>query len=141
MLLADQLNIKLETARSIVHIWMIEDRVNRLQRGGVRNVKMIEEMQRVMLGIISERPFSTFADINREMQNRLPLAPRVTDTTIARHPEGQLITVKITGKDSDVLGQQRETNQRILRNASNMQCSLQTSASMITSYNIYTSVL
>ena len=102
MLLADQLNIKRETVRSIVRIWMIEGRVNRLQRGGARNVKMTEEMQLVMLDIISERPFSTLADINREMRNRLPLAPRVTDTTIARHLEGKLITVKIAGKDSDV---------------------------------------
>ena len=68
---------------------------------------MPEEIQRVMLDIMSKRPFSTLADIIREMWDRLPLAPQVTDTTIARLFECQLITVKIAGKDSDVLAEKQ----------------------------------
>ena len=100
--LADVLGINRDTARSVIRVWREEGRVERLPRGGPRNRRVDEEMVATILEIAREEPFSTLTAIKEKLQVRLPHKPRVHISTIARHLENMLISLKIAGKDADV---------------------------------------
>lgn len=104
IVLADQLEINRDTARSIIRVWMNEGRTNRLDMGGRRdgNTKVDDEMIGCILAIVQEKPFTTLTKLNEDLQERLPDKPHITISTIARHLQDQLITLKIAGKDADV---------------------------------------
>jgi len=102
ILLADSLDINRDTARSIIRVWRAEARIERLPQGGSRNRKMDEEMIDTLLEIARSEPFSTLVNIKEKLEDRLPNKPRVHVSTIARHLESQLISLKIAGKDADV---------------------------------------
>lgn len=102
LLLADNLGVNRDTARSIIRIWMAEARTERLPQGGARHVVVDQEMIDMILQITSEEPFTTLVKLNEKLQNRLPDKPRVHPSTIDRHLQNQLISVKLAGKDADV---------------------------------------
>lgn len=102
ILLADSLNINRDTARSIIRVWRAEARVERLPQGGSRNRRIDKEMVETLLAIARDEPFSTLVTIKEKLESRLPTKPRVHISTIARHLESQLISLKIAGKDADV---------------------------------------
>lgn len=100
--LADALKINRDTARSVIRVWREEGRFERLPRGGTRNRRVDEEMIVAIHDIAREEPFSTLTNIKAKLEVRLPLKPRVHISTIARHLENMLISLKIAGKDADV---------------------------------------
>lgn len=102
--LADQLHINRDSARNVIRVWMADGRVNRLPMGGTRNgnVRVDQEMVNEILLIVQQKPFTTLVSINDTLHQRLPNKPRITTSTIARHLENQLISVKIAGKDADI---------------------------------------
>ena len=59
-------------------------------------------MVAVILEITREEPFSTLVKIKEKLEARLPSKPHIHVSTIARHLENQLISLKIAGKDADV---------------------------------------
>lgn len=112
MQLADRLHINRDTARSVIRVWMLDARVDRLPLGGRRlgRLKMDQEMVDQMLIICQERPFSTLVTLNEELRRRLPNKPHVCPSTIARYLDQQLITLKLAGKDADVPFQRNTQN-------------------------------
>ena len=100
--LGDALGINRDTARSVIRVWREEGRVERIPRGGTRNRRVDEEMIAAIHDIAREEPFSTLTTIKEKLQVRLPHKPQVHISTIARHLENMLISLKIAGKDADV---------------------------------------
>ena len=102
ILLADSLNINRDIARSIIRVWRAEARIERLPQGGSRNRRMDEEMVETLIAIARDEPFSTLVTLKDKLEARLPSKPRAHISTIARHLENQLISLKIAAKDADV---------------------------------------
>lgn len=100
--LAHRMNIKRETARSIIRVWADQGRMEKLARGGATRIKMDNEMKDRLLEIIDQFPFVTLDGINQKLRQALPNKPNVSTATVARTLDGQLITCKIAGKDADV---------------------------------------
>ena len=102
IMLAEQLGIHADTARSVVRVWMEEARVEAKPRGGARNRKVDDEMVEEIRRLARESPFTTLTRIQDLLVANLPNKPRIHTSTIARHLDKQLISLKIAGKDSDV---------------------------------------
>ena len=64
------------------------------QRGGAYNVKFDEEMLEAITGLIEEFPDLTLEQINLRLQTQLPGKPPIDISTIWKHLEGSLITLK-----------------------------------------------
>ena len=107
--LAALLGIPYQTARSIICVWLTEDRVQRLPEGGARNIKLTDDMQAFIGDFVLQQPFTTIAAVGQELAVRFP-DTAVSNSTIARHLRNQLITTKIAGKDSDVLYERNRPN-------------------------------
>ena len=93
--------IPYQTARSIIRVWLAEGRVQRLPQGGARNIKLTDDMQAFIRDFVLQQPFTTIAAVGQELAVRFP-DTAISNSTIARHLQNQLITTKIAGKDSDV---------------------------------------
>ena len=108
--LADRLGINHDTDRSIIRVWMDEGRVEAKPLGGVQNVRVDEEMLAEIFRLARENPFTTLVQIQDQLRAAMPEKPRIHNSTIARHLQNQLISMKIAGKDADV-PRQRNTNE------------------------------
>lgn len=115
ILLADQLQINRDTARSIIRTWMEKGTVNRATRGGALNTRTDQEMINCILAIVQEKPFTTLQNVNDELRIRLPNKPQICTTTISRHLENNFISVKIAGKDADVPYQRNTARTKLAR--------------------------
>ena len=102
IVLAQQLQIHPDTARSVIRLWMEEARVEAKPRGGARNKKVDNEMAAEVRRLARENPFTTLVRIQDQLLANLPDKPRIHTSTIARHLHNQLISLKIAGKDADV---------------------------------------
>ena len=91
---ARQINGKRTTAYQIIRRALTNEGVVAFPRGGVRSVKVNEDMVNSAIDILSEHPEYTLMMINQELSLRLPNAPPVTPSTISSLLKGQLITMK-----------------------------------------------
>lgn len=92
--LAEQLNIKRQTAYSIVRRAESRDGTVALQRGGQRPSKVDDEMRGILRDIVLDHPAFTLQQINTELQRRLPGKPHISRTTLADLLEACLIFIK-----------------------------------------------
>ena len=99
--LAALLGIPYQTTRSIIRVWLAEGRVQRLPEGGARNIKLSDDMQAFIRDFVLQQPFTTISAVGQELAVRFP-DTAISNSTIARYLQNQLITTKIAGKDSDV---------------------------------------
>lgn len=100
-LLAGQLHINYFTARSVIQVWLRDGRIERLPEGGARNIVVTAEIERALLQLAIEEPFTTLQRISQRLLLQFPDIS-VSTSTIARHLKGNLISTKIAGKDADV---------------------------------------
>lgn len=100
--LARQLGINERSARSIIRIFREEGRIFRLRTGGAHNIKFDEEMREATAQIVEAEPFINLSNLNRKLQQQLGDKPHVSISTVARHLDGMLISLKIAGKDADI---------------------------------------
>lgn len=100
--LAEQLGVNRDTARSVIRVWLNEGRVEAKARGGARNQRVDGEMVQEILRLARDNPFTTLENIKDHLRRNLPMKPVIHTSTIARHLNNQLISLKIAGKDSDV---------------------------------------
>ena len=91
--LADQLGINRSTAQTIVSIAMRQPRQHRGgTRGGRRNVKVDDDMRRVIEDILGGSPAITLRDLNAELRRRMPsMQASFNSRDNARH-EGMNLT-------------------------------------------------
>lgn len=94
--LASQLNIKPQTARSILLRYRENGTVAPSPKGGRRNVKVDEEMKEEILKIVEEDCQVTLVNVNNRLRQRLPHKPHLTEQTVSRILDGNLITLKIS---------------------------------------------
>jgi len=92
---ADLLNIKRESARSIIRNYLKNDQITKLKRGGAHNTKVDDGMKEVLFQIIEENPLLTLKEINKKLRIQLSMKPYVSDETIARTLDKMLITLKL----------------------------------------------
>ena len=92
---AATIGVNCSTSRSIVARYLRGGRIEELPRGGRNNVKVDDEMRDCVDTIINENCQLTFAEINRELRQRLPTKPEVHVRTIARTLDGMLFRVKL----------------------------------------------
>lgn len=88
-------------------MWINEGRVEAKARGGSRNKRVDNEMLEKIMRIARE-------NIKDHLLKNLPTKPIIHTSTITRHTDNQLISLKIAGKDSDVPDQRNlVTNKKI----------------------------
>ena len=92
---AHTLDIKPQTARSIIKVFVNDERRNLLPKGGANAVKVNEEMVRFFVEYTQANPAITLREIRLRMRNEHANFPDVCEETISRHLDGQLITTKI----------------------------------------------
>ncbi|GFR71201.1 hypothetical protein ElyMa_000347700 [Elysia marginata] len=80
--LAREIGIKRTIAHQIVRRAQEHDGAVAVPQGGLRSVKMSEEMLETIFAIVSDHPDYTLIMINQELRVRLPDAPHVTSSTI-----------------------------------------------------------
>ena len=90
--LARQLNIKFETARSIIRVWVREGRVKRKPMGGLKRQKATPEMKNTIRELVLRNQFITLKSLNEQLREELPECPHISDVTVARILDGHLIT-------------------------------------------------
>lgn len=95
MILADQLNIKRGSAKSIIYRALKRDGTIAKTRGGAMYRKVDEEMKAEVVRIVEENPAITLREINEALRTRLPNKNQIGKTTISNILEGQLISVKL----------------------------------------------
>ena len=100
--LARQLNIKIESARSIIRVWVREGRVERKPMGGPKRQKATAEMKEAILTLVLQNQFITLRSLNQKLREELPHCPHISDSTVARILDGHLITCKLAGKEADI---------------------------------------
>lgn len=100
--LAYNLGVNKDTARSIVRVWQEHGRWQRAPQGGALHTRVDDQMVREILRLALANPFTTLQAINDQLRANLPVKPHIHTSTVARHLENQLISVKIAGKDADV---------------------------------------
>ena len=97
LLLAEQLNIPLSTARGIVSRAIKTndpENIEEGKRGGPTNTKVDDEMKEVIRDILSGNPAITLVNLNTELQRRLPNKPRVTAKHLGTICNGMFFTLK-----------------------------------------------
>ena len=99
--MARNLGINLETARSIIRVYLNQGRRHKENMGGHRYQKVTQQMKNIISNFVTENPFSTLKSINDELRRNIP-QPRICDQTIARILDGMLISVKSAGKESNI---------------------------------------
>ena len=107
--LAALLGIPYQMARSIIHVWLAEGRVQRLPEGGAHNIKLTDGMQAFIRDFVLQQPFTIIAAVGQELAVRFP-DTAISDSTIAWHLQNQLITTKTAGKDSDLSYERNRPN-------------------------------
>ena len=83
--LADQLGINRSTAGTIVsNVMRQEDPDNIVEgtHGGLRNVKVDDDMRHVIEDILGGNPAITLRDLNAELRRRVPDKPQACDTLV-----------------------------------------------------------
>lgn len=92
--LADQLNIKRGSAKSVVYRTLNRDGVIEKKRGGAPHKKVDEEMKTEIVRIVEENSAITMREINEALRVRLPNKNPVTESTLCNTLEGQLLSLK-----------------------------------------------
>ena len=92
--LARQINVKRTTAYQIIRRALANEGVNTFLLGGVRSVKVNEDVVNSAIDIVSEHPEYTLIMINQELRLRLPNTPHVTPSAFSNLLKRQLITMK-----------------------------------------------
>lgn len=115
------LNIKRQTARSIVSVYLNQNRRDALPRGGPHHSKVDQDMRDACELILEENPLLTLNQINGDLRRRLPNKPVISISTLARTLDGMLFTIKLAedvpvDRNADrVLQQRLEYGQWFLR--------------------------
>lgn len=94
MRLAEQLNIKSNTAYAIIRRARLRDGVVAVPRGGRTHHKIDDEIGNACAAIVEEKPAFTLRQINQELRHRLPNKPHLSVTSLARCLKGRLIVLK-----------------------------------------------
>lgn len=91
--LAQNLNIKRQTASSVIKKFRETGQREALRRGGSR-IKCDQEMLNFIVNCVEENPAITLAEIKRLLELGLPNKPHISEVCISRHLDGQLISLK-----------------------------------------------
>ena len=94
LILAADLDIKPQSAASIVRTMQKRNGVASLPLGGAYNIKMDDEMHHELEDIIGEYPTMSLKNINLTLRSRLPYKPQVTDNCVAKSSDGMLYSLK-----------------------------------------------
>ena len=93
--IAEALGVKRQTARSIVRIYLQQDRRDAVPRGGPRRHKVDDVMINALERIVNDNPLLTLEQINAELRRQLPDKPFISRSTLARALDGMLFTMKL----------------------------------------------
>lgn len=94
VLLAEQMNINRQTARSIITTWQTSGRSEALARGGNRPRALTEAQVQEIVAWIEEHPALTLQEIKQRLMAEYPDWRPCTIQTISRAIDGSLITLK-----------------------------------------------
>ncbi|XP_030846747.1 uncharacterized protein LOC115926220 [Strongylocentrotus purpuratus] len=111
--LADTLGINRSTARSIVATYVDTGRVQKLPRGGARNVKMDVDMRNHLENIIDANPLLTLRQMKESLAHNLPDKPAVSTSSVARALDGMMLTLKMAEDVPDARNAPRVVEQRL----------------------------
>lgn len=91
--LAETLNIRRQTARSIILRFKESGNVQPLPKGGAKNIKVTDEIKHCALQYISQNSQATLAQIQRHLQQQCGMTLHIA--TISRMLDGELISLKL----------------------------------------------
>lgn len=110
---ADTLDIKHSTARSIVATYLRTGRREKQPRGGPRNGKVDQDMRDALQRMLEENPLLTLGQMKDNLVNDLPNKPPISPSTIARVLDGLLYTVKLAEDVPEGRNAPRVLDQRV----------------------------
>ncbi len=90
---AEHLNIKRQTAESILKTFRTSGRRTKKNRGGSSS-KVDEEMKSLIIQMVEEKPTITLKELQSSLSNAYPFKPSISLQTISRTLEGELISLK-----------------------------------------------
>jgi len=92
--LADHLDIKRQTARSIIQKYRREGIIEPSPKGGRTYAKMDDEMRQAITSYVDEKSTITLKEIKERLTHDYPMKPQVSIQTIANTLDGALYTIK-----------------------------------------------
>ena len=92
---AFSLEIKRQTAQSIIKVFRQTGRTEKKARGGRHAVKMDDEMIQALVLYVEEKPTSTLEEMRLRLRTDFPSKPAVSVQTISRTLDNKLISLKI----------------------------------------------
>ena len=98
--LTNQLGINYSTARNIIRVWLQDSRVKTRRQGRAHNVVVTDAMDEAIGEIALAAPFTTSTNMKQQLLQRCPGVP-ISLSTVPRHLDGHVISIKIAGKDAD----------------------------------------
>lgn len=113
LLVADALGVKRQTARSIVRVYLDEDRRDAVPRGGARRRKVDDDMNNELERIVNNNPLLTLEQINGDLRRSLPNKPFISRSTLARALDGMLFTMKLAEDVPHARNEPRVLDQRV----------------------------
>ena len=102
---AETLGIKRQTARSIITVYLRQNRLYMLPRGGNHNSKVDRDMRDALEQILDSNPLMTLDQINVDLRRQLLDKPAISRSTLARTLDGMLMTLKLA---EDIPGARNE---------------------------------
>ncbi|XP_072175538.1 uncharacterized protein [Diadema setosum] len=92
---AQTLGVNRQTARSIVVVYLQQDRRDARPSGGPNRVKVDQEMRDQLAAMLDDNPLLTLSQMNDELRRRLPQKPAISVSTLARTLDEMLVTIKL----------------------------------------------
>jgi hypothetical protein len=92
--LAADLDIKRTTANLILKRYLEENRIEPRARGGVRRVKVSEQMMNALRRYVAEKPTITLNEMRERLLGEFPDSPAVSNQCLSKKLDGTLITLK-----------------------------------------------
>lgn len=99
--IARWLNVKSKTVTSIRRRYELTGRRDRILRGGDRVPKLGVEHMQLLLASLDENPLLTLKEMRRSLQDRFD-GLDLSEATVSRALDKQLITLKCLSRDADV---------------------------------------
>ena len=89
------LGVKRQTARSIVSVYLRQNRRDAAPRGGAHRVKVDQDMRDALARLLDENPLLTLEQMNNALRRLLPNKPVISISTLARTLDGMFMTIKL----------------------------------------------
>ena len=113
ILLAQQLRINKNTAKTIVRRLKKRNGVISLPCGGAHNIKVDDEMKEAIVSYVEENCQTTLKEIKEKLEHQFPTKPKISTVTIMKVLDGALYSVKKISLHTHARNSEETKNARV----------------------------